>query len=198
MFLCNMDDEGIVILPRTGSPPAPIVLRGGAGRKVRALLPMETRTGSPEDAIRVLEDAGKKGKAIAWTAGGGKFHLITFPELVKFCAERLAKFPPQLRSLDVVLLHGFLLEQILGITQEAVTAGQSVKYYKDPAKTVSDLSAGAIQAGFFLNSVTVEEFRSVSLSGHVLPQKSTFFYPKILTGLLIFSTRGDERLPAQA
>ncbi|HSL91897.1 MAG TPA: hypothetical protein VK863_04540, partial [Candidatus Limnocylindrales bacterium] len=76
------------------------------------------------------------------------------------------------------------------------TAGTCVKYYKDPAKAVSDLTEGAIQACFFLNPVTVEEFRSVSLSGHVLPQKTTFFYPKILTGLLIFSTRADERVPA--
>jgi uncharacterized protein (DUF1015 family) len=77
-----------------------------------------------------------------------------------------------------------------------VTAGQCVKYYKDPAKASSDLASGAIQAAFFLNPVTVQEFRDVSLSGHVLPQKTTFFYPKILTGLLIFSTRGDERVPS--
>ncbi|MBF8258470.1 MAG: hypothetical protein HW377_844 [Actinobacteria bacterium] len=199
MFLCNMDDEGIVILPtHRGVHSLPAFSEEELAAKVRALLPMETRKGSPEDAIRALEAAGKNGKAIAWTAGGGKFHLISFPEPAKFCAERLTKFPPQLRSLDVVLLHGFLLEQMLGITPEAVTAGTCVKYYKDPAKAVSDLSAGAIQAGFFLNSVTVEEFRNVSLSGHVLPQKSTFFYPKILTGLLIFSTHGDERVPAQA
>jgi len=41
----------------------------------------------------------------------------------------------------------------------------------------------------------MEEFRNVSLSGHVLPQKTTFFYPKILTGLLIFPVRGDVRVP---
>jgi hypothetical protein len=84
---------------------------------------------------------------------------------------------------------------VLGISQETVTAGGVVKYYKDPAKAVSDLAAGVLQAAFFLNPVTVREFRDVSLSGHVLPQKTTFFYPKILTGLLIFSTRADERVP---
>jgi len=195
MFLCNMDDKGIVILPtHRGVHSLPAFSEEGLAAKVRSTLPMETRKGSPEDAIRALEVAGKNGKAIAWTAGGGRFHLVVFPDLSRFCAERLAKFPPQLRSLDVVLLHGFLLEQMLGVTPEAVTAGQCVKYYKDPAKAVSDLSGGAIQAAFFVNPVTVEEFRSVSLSGHVLPQKSTFFYPKILTGLLIFSTRGDERV----
>ena len=195
MFLCNMDDKGIVILPtHRGVHSLPEFSEEELAAKVRAALPMESRKGSPEDAIRALEAAGRKGKAIAWSAGGGRFHLIAFPDLARFCGERLAKFPPELRSLDVVLLHGFLLEQMLGVTPEAVTAGQCVKYYKDPAKAVSDLSGGAIQAAFFVNPVTVEEFRSVSLSGHVLPQKSTFFFPKILTGFLIFATRGGERV----
>jgi uncharacterized protein (DUF1015 family) len=197
MFLCNMDDQGIVILPtHRGVHSLPAFSEAELAAKVRALLPMETRKGTPEEAIRVLDAAGKKGKAIAWSAGEGRFHLVTFPDLPRFCGEWLAKFPPQLRSLDVVLLHGFLLDRMLGISPEAVTAGQCVQYYKDPAKAVSDLSGGAIQAAFFLNPVTVEEFRSVSLSGHVLPQKTTFFYPKILTGLLIFPTGGDERVPS--
>jgi uncharacterized protein (DUF1015 family) len=195
MFLCNMDDEGIVILPtHRGVHSLPAFSEEEFAAKVRSILPMESRKGLPEDAIRALTDAGKKGKAIAWSAGGGRFHLISFPDLARFGVERLAKFPPELRSLDVVLLHGFLLEQVLGISQETVTAGGVVKYYKDPAKAVSDLAAGVLQAAFFLNPVTVREFRDVSLSGHVLPQKTTFFYPKILTGLLVFSTRADERV----
>jgi len=197
MFLCNMDDEGIVILPtHRGVHSLPAFSEESFAAKVRAVLPMETRKGTPEEAIRVLEDAGKKGKAIAWSAGGGRFHLVTFPDLPRFCGEHLAKFPPELRPLDVVLLHGFLLEEMLGISPETVTRGQFVKYYKDPAKAASDLAGRTIQAAFFLNPVTVGEFRDVSLSGHVLPQKTTFFYPKILTGLVIFSTRGDDRVPA--
>jgi uncharacterized protein (DUF1015 family) len=94
-----------------------------------------------------------------------------------------------------VLLHGFILEQLLGISPEAVTAGQCVKYYKDPSKATADLASGAIQAAFFMNAVTIPEFRDVSLSGHVLPQKSTFFYPKIGTGLLIFPVGADDRVP---
>ena len=195
MFLCNMDDEGIVILPtHRGVHSLPTFSEEEFAAKVRSVLPMESRKGSPEDAIRALSEAGKKGKAIAWSAGGGRFHRIAFPDLDRFGADRLAKFPPELRSLDVVLLHGFLLEQLLGVSPEAVTSGNFVKYYKDPAKASSDLAAGVLQAAFFLNPVTVREFRDVSLSGHVLPQKTTFFYPKILTGLLIFSTRADERV----
>jgi len=196
MFLCNMDDEGIVILPtHRGVHSLAGFTEDSFAEKVRAHLPMETRKGSPEDAMRAVEAAGREGKAIAWSAGGDRFHLVTFPDLPRFCEERLSGFPASLRMLDVVMLHGFLFEQVLGITPEAVTAGQHVRYYKDPAVAAADLAGGSVQAAFFLNPVTVEEFRDVSLSGHVLPQKTTFFYPKILTGLLIHSVRGDETLP---
>jgi uncharacterized protein (DUF1015 family) len=197
MFLCNMDDEGIVILPtHRGIHSLEGFSEEALAAKIRPLLPMETRDGSPDDAMKAVAAAGTRGKTIAWSAGGNRFHLVTFPDPARFATERLSQFPPELRTLDVVLLHGFLLERLLGISPEEVTAGRFVKYYKEPAKAAADLASGAIQAGFFMNPVTVEEFREVSLSGNVLPQKSTFFYPKILTGLLIFSVRGDDRVPA--
>jgi len=196
MFLCNMDDEGIVILPAHRGIHS---VRGFFGEefaaRVRALVPVETRRGSPEDAARAVVEAGKKEKAISWSAGDGKFHVVSFPDPEGFAATHLSRFPPALRTLDVVLLHGFLFEQMLGISPDAVTAGQFVRYYKETRKIASELERGEIQAAFFLNPVTVDEFRAVSLSGHVLPQKATFFYPKILTGLLILSARGDESLP---
>ncbi|HEY5764521.1 MAG TPA: DUF1015 domain-containing protein, partial [Candidatus Deferrimicrobiaceae bacterium] len=196
MFLCNMDAEGIVILPtHRGIHSVPGFSEEGFASRVKALLPMETRKGSPEDAMRAVAEKGKLAKTIGWSAGGGRYHLVTFPDEGRLGEKHLSRFPRELRTLDVVFLHGMLFEALLGISPEAVTAGQFVKYYKEPAKTSSDLAAGRIQAAFFLNPVTMEEFRNVSLSGHVLPQKTTFFYPKILTGLLIFSVRGDARVP---
>lgn len=145
--------------------------------------------------MKAVAEAGKRGKAIAWSAGGGRYHLVSFPDPERIGEDLLSRFPPELRTLDVVLLHGVLFERVLGISPDAVTAGGFVRYYKEPAKVSEELESGEIQAAFFLNPVTVEEFRQVSLSGHVLPQKTTFFYPKILTGLMIFSVRGDETLP---
>ncbi len=194
MFLCNMDDKGIVILPtHRGIHSVPGFSEEAFAAKVREYLPMETREGTPRDAIRAVEEASRTGKAITWSAGGNRFHIISFPDVKTFADSKLSNFPPALRTLDVVLLHGYLMDQLLGVTAEAVTAGQHVKYYKDPAKAESDLATGAVQLAFFMTGVTVKEFRDVSLSGHVLPQKSTFFYPKIGTGLLIFAN-GNERV----
>ncbi len=51
-------------------------------------------------------------------SGGNRFHLITFPDLARFLYRHLSNFPAQLRTLDVVLLHGFLIEQLLGVSAE--------------------------------------------------------------------------------
>lgn len=196
MFLCNMDDPGIVILPtHRGIHSLAAFSEKEFDDRVRAVLPAETREGTPEEAARAAALAGRRGKAIVWAAAPSRYHLITFPDPGGFAARHLTHFPEPLRSLDVVLLHGFLLERLLGIDPKEVTAGKFVRYYKDPAKASADLVSGAVQAVFFLNPVSLDEFRAVSLSGHVLPQKTTFFFPKILTGLAILSVRGDERLP---
>jgi uncharacterized protein (DUF1015 family) len=193
MFLCNMDDKGIVILPtHRGIHSVAGFSEEAFAAKVREFLPMETFEGSPRDAIRAVEEASRSGKAISWSAGGNRYHVISFPDAKAFADAKLANFPPELRTLDVVLLHGFLMAQLLGISQESVTAGQHVKYYKEPAKAEKDLKEGAVQLAFFMTGVTVKEFRDVSLSGHVLPQKSTFFYPKIGTGLLIFANGNEQ------
>jgi uncharacterized protein (DUF1015 family) len=195
-FLCNMDSPGLVILPtHRGVHSLPGFTEHGLLERLGAALPVETRSGSPADAARAVVEAGRRGKAVAWTAGGGRFHLVTFPDLARFAAANLASFAPEVRELDVVLLHGFLFERLLGIDPEEVTRGRFVRYYKDPAKAFADLETREIQAAFFVNPVTVDEFRRVSLSGHVLPQKTTFFHPKLLTGLLLMSVRPDESIP---
>jgi len=196
MFLCNMDAEGIVILPtHRGIHSVPAFSAEEFAARVGSLVPLETRRGTPGDAERAVAEAGRKGKAIAWSAGGDRYHLASFPDPASFGEKNLSRFPAKLRTLDVVILHGFLFEQILGISPDAVTAGGFVRYYKEARKAAAELAGGELQAAFFLNPVTMEEFRDVSLSGHVLPQKTTFFYPKILTGLLILPVRGDDTLP---
>ncbi len=194
-FLCNMDTPGLVILPtHRGVHSLPGFTESGLLERLRAVVPVETRSGSPADATRAVVEAGRRGKALAWTAGGGRFHLVAFPEPGRFAAANLGAYAPELRELDVVLLHGFLFERLLGIDPEEVTRGRFVRYYKDPAKAFADLEAREIQAAFFVNPVTVDEFRRVSLSGHVLPQKTTFFHPKLLTGLVLMSVHPSDSI----
>jgi len=93
---------------------------------------------------------------------------------------------PGQRELDVVLLHGLLLEKCLGITPAAVVAEQNATYVREIEKAVEDVDSGRAQLAFLLNPVSVQTVVDLASRGEVLPQKSTDFYPKVLSGLVIY------------
>lgn len=90
-----------------------------------------------------------------------------------------------LKNLDVSIFHSIVLERVLKIDPEEVTSGKKVKFYKDGKRGLDDLRSKNIQLFFFLNPVSMRQFIEVSEKGIILPQKSTYFYPKILTGLVL-------------
>jgi uncharacterized protein (DUF1015 family) len=101
-------------------------------------------------------------------------------------AELLPKVSPPQRELDVVLLHGLVLEKGLGISAEDVVREKNVTYEREMEAAISAVDRGAAQVCFLLNPVGVEQVMSMATSGEVLPQKSTDFYPKLLSGVTIY------------
>lgn len=102
----------------------------------------------------------------------------------------LAKMIPEVsaaqRELDVVLLHRFILEKALGISEQAVTAEKNITYEREMEKAIAAVDCGAAQICFLLNSVDVEQIVKMAIAGEVLPQKSTDFYPKLLSGVTVY------------
>jgi len=94
------------------------------------------------------------------------------------------------RALDVVLLHRLILEKGLGITAEAVAAESNVSYEREMDAAIAAVDGGTAQIAFLLNPVRVEQVTKIALGGDVLPQKSTDFYPKLLSGLAIYRVEG--------
>lgn len=90
--------------------------------------------------------------------------------------------PPQ-RELDVVLLHEGILEPALGITPQAVTAEAHLTYEREAAAALDAVDSGRAQISFLLNPCAVEQVMKIATAGEVLPQKSTDFYPKLLSGI---------------
>ena len=88
------------------------------------------------------------------------------------------------QGLDVTILHSLVLERALGITSADMAAEKYVTYFKDPADAFARLEAGEFQAGFFMNPTGLDQIRQVALGGERMPQKATFFYPKLPTGLV--------------
>jgi uncharacterized protein (DUF1015 family) len=102
----------------------------------------------------------------------------------------LSKMLPEVsaaqRELDVVLLHRFILEKCLDISEQAVTTEKNITYEREMEAAISAVDSGAAQISFLLNSVDVDEVVTMAIAGEVLPQKSTDFYPKLLSGVTIY------------
>src|SRR6201997_3020333 len=94
------------------------------------------------------------------------------------------------RGLDVVLLHRVMLEKGLGITAEAVEAEKFISYEREMDKAIDAVDRGEAQMACLLKPVRVEQVTEIALGGGVLPQKSTDFYPKLLSGETIFRIEG--------
>ncbi|HMC31968.1 MAG TPA: DUF1015 domain-containing protein [Candidatus Angelobacter sp.] len=100
--------------------------------------------------------------------------------------DALGELPSRQRELDVIQLHRILLERILGISEEAVRNQEHVRYERDAFEAISWVRQGA-NVAFLMNPAKIEQVREVAFAGEVLPQKSTDFYPKLLSGLTIYA-----------
>ena len=113
------------------------------------------------------------------------FYVLTLREGVN-----LAQFLPNVsalqRELDVVLLHEGILEPALGITPQAVTAEANLTYEREAAAAIDAVDRGWAQISFLLNACDVEQVMKIATSGEVMPQKSTDFYPKLLSGITMY------------
>ena len=93
--------------------------------------------------------------------------------------------PPQ-RELDVVLLHDGILEPALGITLQAATKELNLTYEREASAAIAAVDSGRAQVSFFLNPVDVEKVVQIATANEVMPQKSTDFYPKLLSGITMY------------
>jgi len=92
----------------------------------------------------------------------------------------------EMGELDVKVLHEYLLGKVLGIGEEAVRDEKHLQYVRGLDAAYEKVREGAAQAAFLLEPTTIQQTADVAFSGGVMPQKSTDFYPKLLTGLTIY------------
>jgi uncharacterized protein (DUF1015 family) len=90
------------------------------------------------------------------------------------------------RTLDVVILHRLMLEKCLGINEDAVRRESYITYVRERDSAVNAVRNGNAQVAFLLNPTRLDQIRDIAYEGNVLPQKSTDFYPKVLSGLTMY------------
>ncbi|MHB8754087.1 MAG: DUF1015 domain-containing protein [Candidatus Acidiferrales bacterium] len=132
-----------------------------------------------------LQRRGRAGHCIGVYAGNHAFHLLVLRNSAEL-EHLLPDISAAQRQLDVVLLHRLLLHKCLGITAEKVAAETNVIYEREMEAAIEAVNRGAAQIAFLLNPVRVAQVVEIALAGDVLPQKSTDFYPKLLSGLCIY------------
>jgi uncharacterized protein (DUF1015 family) len=140
------------------------------------------RTSALAEFKKDLAARGRSSNAIGVYAGGGSFFLFVVRRDTDL-DQLIPDVPAPVRELDVVLLHRLLLEKCLGITPEAVTAETNVTYEREMEAALAAVDKGDAQVAFLLNPVDVLDVAEIALGGDVMPQKSTDFYPKLLSGI---------------
>jgi uncharacterized protein (DUF1015 family) len=142
------------------------------------------RSTTLEKFRRDLVARGPGGHSIGMFAGREFVLLRLRPEVN--LASVLPDVPPAVRELDLVLLHRLLLEDGLGITPAAVVAGKHVTYEREMDAALAAVDQGKAQVAFLINAVSTQQVMEIALSGEVLPQKSTDFYPKLMSGITMY------------
>jgi uncharacterized protein (DUF1015 family) len=187
MTFVNMDSLGLTILPThrvvhglDNFNPDDFLNRTAQYFEIRPIA-----AGSDAAAImQQLAHAGKKSTSFVAVTSKGSHLLIAKPKEIE---NRLESQPERQRRLDIVQLHSVLLEEVLGISQQAILDQSHLRYIREAAEAMQQVRDGEADVAFLINPVTLDQLREVAFAGDVMPQKSTDFYPKLLSGLTIYA-----------
>lgn len=142
-------------------------------------------TGWGPGAIERLRQSGREAPSFVVYAGAGRLVLLRLRKNADLAAA-LPGLPDGLRQLDVVILHRLLIEQVLGIDRQAVREEKNLHYVREWADALQQVDGGQAQMCFLMNPTPINQVWDNALAGQPLPQKSTDFYPKLLSGLAAY------------
>lgn len=183
MTLVGCDDPGLVILPTHR-----VVKRLKPGAIVRfaerAAELFEIEECAERTALRARLRAARRGATGVALKGDPKLHLLRLKS-ASAMADALPHLPAEIRDLDVSLLHTLLFERVLLLSDEEVRAGGNLEYTIDAEGALDAVAAGSADGAFLTNPPSIADVERVSASGATMPEKSTYFYPKLLTGLVM-------------
>ena len=182
MTLVAFDDPGLVILPthRVIERLSSEQIRAYESR-IRENLAVEEF----DDSDTMLAQLQSRGRGYIGTAVKGNRPSIVHLRNDDSMSRVLPQAHEEVRKLDVAVLHALILDEILGITAPMVRSGDNISYTIDGRAALAGVASGASAGAFLLSPPTVYDVERVSDTGATMPEKSTYFYPKLLTGLLI-------------
>ena len=189
--LVSMDDPGLTILPThrlihdyTAQTPAQLLANAAQYFEVAPLA-------GREHLETALTEATPADRRIGFY--DGRYHLLRLksPAIMDQVVPDRA---PEWRQLDVSILHELIIERVMGISKKQVEAKEYLDYYRSLDQALAQVDEGEAQCLFILNPTRIVEVKACSETGEKMPQKSTDFYPKMISGLVTMAVGAAERL----
>jgi uncharacterized protein (DUF1015 family) len=191
MYLTNMNDVGMTILPshRLIKRCEPFQLDSFLDSlkpwfEITALPSSKSESSSRSMELRrMLEEKGRSTSAIGFHChGDSSYHLFSLKEGVR--DEMGEDLHASLKRLDVLVLSRFIFQKSLGFSKEDLDNEETFHYKSDMVEALSLVDSGDYQMAFLLNPTKMEHVKEVTGNALIMPRKSTYFYPKVLTGLV--------------
>ena len=193
MFLCNMTDPGLTIFPVHRAFKKAVALDRDQFEKMvsedfmieKIPFTVETKSQSIQDLLSRLKQKGGEAPTFGLIRSSSPcFYLLTLKK------ESLEgpwgqDLHPLLRELDVLILSRFIIQKALGLSREELDHENIIEYCKDVQQALKLVESGKCEMSFLLNPTPIEQVRRIAEASLVMPRKSTYFYPKTLTGLVM-------------
>ncbi len=192
--LVSMDDPGLVILPThreicnfDATSPAVILERAKEYFNSTPVADLKT-------TLHTI-NTHPKGHAFGFYGGPATgFQILTLKD--ENIAYRLISedHSPDWKTLSVSILHKILLDQIAGVPAHGIEEKTMIRYHRDPQEPVDNINRGEGNFVFFLSATRMAQIKAVAGHDEKMPQKSTDFYPKVISGISMLPLSPDERL----
>ncbi|HEX9290653.1 MAG TPA: DUF1015 domain-containing protein [Anaeromyxobacteraceae bacterium] len=192
MTLCSMSDPGLVIYPThrlllglRDLRPGRFLDELGKYFTVDTLMEDLRRPAGRAWAVsKLAEHSGKATTFLMVSASDGKGRILTLRDDADLSGVPLPS-NVTVRDLDVTALHTIVFQHLLGLSPRSQEMGENVRYEMDAGEVVTRTLSGEYQLGFLVNPTPMWQVQAVAESGETMPQKSTFFYPKLASGLVM-------------
>jgi uncharacterized protein (DUF1015 family) len=187
MTFVNMNDPGLLVLPTHRVVHSLKAFDVDEFEKAsREFFEVDEVNGGVDasKATAVLKDRGRSSTALL-AVTGARALLLHSPKTAG--AKFLGGLSSRQQSLDVVQLHKVLLEGVLMLSEESIRNQENLSYLRDASEALGQVRKEEANVTFLMNPCPVHKVRDVAFAGEVMPQKSTDFYPKLLSGLTAYA-----------
>jgi uncharacterized protein (DUF1015 family) len=189
--LVSMDDPGLTILPTHREIQAYTVKTTEQIRADAAEFFEISAMDSRENLLTAMAEATVFDRRIGFYDGAYYMLRLRDPEVMaQIVPDRVEEW----RMLDVSILHEILIERVMGISKEQVAAKENIDYHRELDMAIANVDDGSALCVYILNPTRMAEVKACSDKGAKMPQKSTDFYPKVVTGLVAMAVGADQRL----